>query len=251
MPWPKHCWRPETVNGTGGSQWCHAVAKRSSCVLLRSRNYRLFCRVSLTYVSVGSTHLTCKLVSVPHLFWCGRRKNLDAVNRLDDLFQGTCSAHGLRFSRLVQPAKRVRKRRAIRLLLGDVARKLADFSTSHSGHVVRSLADECQPDEAEVSQGVLSGVQERAGDRVDAPALVSVCFRLSARASCCLAFSASRAFRAGVVVLAANRLYRAASRWWNSRKSDFRTTIIHKQSGRNSCPEPRPSAARRVDRWAW
>jgi hypothetical protein len=121
----------------------------------------------------GSAHFTCKLVSVPNLFWRGRRKNLDAVNRLDDLFQGTFSVHGLRFNRLVQPAKRVMKRRAIRPLLGDLASKLPDFCTSHSRHVVRSLADECQPDEAEGSQGVLSGVQERAGDRVDAPALVS------------------------------------------------------------------------------
>jgi hypothetical protein len=235
MPWPKHCWRPEIVNGTGGSQWCRAVAKRSSCVLLRSRDYRLFCRVSLTYVSGGSAHLTCKLVSVPDLFWRGRRKNLDAVNRLDDLFQGMCSVHGLRFSRLVQPAKRVRKGRAIRFLLGDLARKLPNFRTSHSWHVVRSLADECQPDEAEDSQRVLSGVQDRAGDGVDAPALVSVCSRLSARASCCSAFSASRAFRAGVVALAANRLYRAASRWWNSTNSDFRTTM-HPQNKARGTP---------------
>src|ERR1051326_7004866 len=47
------------------------------------------------------------------------------------------------------------------------------FSTSHSRHIVRSLADECQPEKAEGSQGVLSGVQERAGDGEPAPALVS------------------------------------------------------------------------------
>ena len=115
MPWPKHCWRPETVNGTGGSQWCHAVAKRSSCCIatLARLPFILPCVANLCLRRLSPSHMQAG--KRPNLFWRGRRKNLDAVNRLDNLFQGTCSVHGLRFSRSLQPAKRVRKRRAIRL----------------------------------------------------------------------------------------------------------------------------------------
>lgn len=82
--------------------------------------------------------------------------------------------HVPRCSRFVQPTKRIGKRRVIGLLLGDPLSKLPNFGTSHSRHLVRLLGDECQP-EAKRSPGVLSGLQEPAGELVGALPSVSLC----------------------------------------------------------------------------
>ena len=178
----------------------------------------------------GLPHFTGEPVSVPYFFGEGRRESLITVNRLCDVFQGALCVGVPRCSRFMQPTKRIGKRRATGLLLSDALSKLTNSGTSHSRHLLRLLGDECQPDEAEGSRYAERLSTARRGAFRPASARPPSA-RVSARSSCSLAFLASPVFRAGVVVFAAKRLYRAASRWWNSTKSDFRTTI-HPQTKR-------------------
>ena len=145
-------------------------------------------------------------VSTPNFFWAGGRENLDPVNRLYDVFQRALSVHMPRWDRLVQPPKRVGKKRAIGLLLSDLPSEFANFGAGHSRHLVRFLANQSQSDKAQDSQRVQSGAQERANARLRRASPFSRCSKLSARSSRSLAFAASRAFSAGVVVFASKRL---------------------------------------------